>query len=685
MADTSVETQATEAPAAEGENQYDQEYYAQYYAAYGYDPASVPQTTGTVWGVDGLEYTPDPNPTRPAQPAKRQVGRPNKNSRDAKGAGVYNVYYDRWYTEGERRGLNLEKALTRCNPEKDSGFTKAQDPGTYFCVHFAHGCCTKGPDCVFLHRIPTKTDRFELTRDCFGREKYRDERDDMGGVGTFERDNRTLYVGRVGSYKDTDNAVRRHFSLWGEIENLRVLESKAVAFVRYKDRANAEFAREAMLGQSLDKNEILNVRWATEDPNPRAKEENFQRLEAIALKRLKETMPSVGAHGSLMEYESYYPTAEEATRRVRKAGAAALGDPTFGYTYVDESAEVDGAGSAAGQGNYEEAAYAAWYYQNYYGSEAQTTAEGKTENTVEAANDSGTKSSAAVADSENIQSKSLKSAISKGVLGDLATYRAQASAVAENAGLDAATVAGTTASAKRKRPPPPPPTRVKARIEEVQQKVSASDDEKQNTEKAKEKVFDPKTGVAKTAEEVAAAVKNGEQKKKGAPDAYYAFLAKRGKAKKEKDAEEEAQYAIQKSDEVIRDEESRTGNGPTDVQKSEDRIMPKRKERSQSPDRPRVDDRKRRRGADRDESDSSSDSSSSSHSRSRSRSRSRKGGESSRRSSSRRDSSTNSSSSSGSESDRRGRRKSRSRSSSRSSSGSLGSRSNDSRKKRGRR
>jgi len=33
-----------------------------------------------------------------------------------------------------------------------------------------------------------------------------------------------------------------------------------------------EFAREAMAGQSLDKGEILSIRWAFDDPNPVAQD-----------------------------------------------------------------------------------------------------------------------------------------------------------------------------------------------------------------------------------------------------------------------------------------------------------------------------------------------------------------------------------------------------------------------------
>lgn len=43
----------------------------------------------------------------------------------------------------------------------------------------------------------------------------------MGGVGSFNRQNRTLYVGRIketGTGPETEEVVIRHFREWGDIE-----------------------------------------------------------------------------------------------------------------------------------------------------------------------------------------------------------------------------------------------------------------------------------------------------------------------------------------------------------------------------------------------------------------------------------------------------------------------------------
>lgn len=86
-----------------------------------------------------------------------------------------------------------------------------------------------------------------------------DFRQDMGGVGGFASTNRTLYVGRITDVNE--ETVRKHFSPWGEIARIHLLRNRGVAFIEYKSRANAEFAKEAMMSQSLDHNETINVRY----------------------------------------------------------------------------------------------------------------------------------------------------------------------------------------------------------------------------------------------------------------------------------------------------------------------------------------------------------------------------------------------------------------------------------------
>ena len=47
--------------------------------------------------------------------------------------------------------------------------------------------------------MPSTFDIYSGNVDIFGRDKHSDYRDDMGGVGSFMRQNRTLYIGKRGS------------------------------------------------------------------------------------------------------------------------------------------------------------------------------------------------------------------------------------------------------------------------------------------------------------------------------------------------------------------------------------------------------------------------------------------------------------------------------------------------------
>jgi hypothetical protein len=92
--------------------------------------------------------------------------------------------------------------------------------------------------------------------DVFGRERFDEHRDDLGGVGSMRSNTKTLYVGRIQPSPDMRTIVEKHFKAWGDIELVKALHDKGIAFVTYQCRLNAEFAKEAMANQSLDHNEV---------------------------------------------------------------------------------------------------------------------------------------------------------------------------------------------------------------------------------------------------------------------------------------------------------------------------------------------------------------------------------------------------------------------------------------------
>jgi hypothetical protein len=168
------------------------------------------------------------------RPARPQVDPATfKNEAPPATGTIFNIWYNKW-SGGDREDAALSQtaAKGRCVVKTDTGFTRAdKTPGSYFCLFFARGICPKGQDCEYLHRLPTITDSeslcgeqicdilltcavFPSNIDCFGRDKFADYRDDMGGVGSFNRQNRTLYVGRIHVTDDIEEIVARHFQEW---------------------------------------------------------------------------------------------------------------------------------------------------------------------------------------------------------------------------------------------------------------------------------------------------------------------------------------------------------------------------------------------------------------------------------------------------------------------------------------
>ena len=89
-----------------------------------------------------------------------------------------------------------------------------------------------------------------------------------------------------------------------------MLTGRGVGFVTYSTEGNAQFAMEAMARQSLDhevsfiplprqslqlannQQEIINVRWATVDPNPMAQKREARRLEEQAAEAVRRALPA---------------------------------------------------------------------------------------------------------------------------------------------------------------------------------------------------------------------------------------------------------------------------------------------------------------------------------------------------------------------------------------------------------
>jgi hypothetical protein len=240
----------------------------------------VPTATGTFGrgaaGSSAQTDLEDRNTRWLQRPARKQADLDISRLQSHEGGNEFNIWYGKYsgdYTKG-KGGLGRDPAPTRCDPENDAGWTKgskrSESEKAYFCLHFAKGACSKGHECTFLHHIPTAIDdgTHEQMKDVFGRDRFQTHREDMTGVGAYSSDCRTLYVGGIKKKDEAESLLKRHFGIWGEIEQLNIISRLSIAFVRYRCRINAEIALIAMSNQSLGGGEVLNVRWAHDDPNP---------------------------------------------------------------------------------------------------------------------------------------------------------------------------------------------------------------------------------------------------------------------------------------------------------------------------------------------------------------------------------------------------------------------------------
>jgi len=200
----------------------------------------------------------------------------------------------------DARPAHRKRSATRCRPLQDCGATTGSDEGAkLFCLDFARGRCPDGPQCTHRHEIPRPRDDEDLEilnedYDIFGRkrslltshwERHHGKKEEganalrltalfVTGLRAPARQRTELCGGRKGSGAksiagDLDSAVRKAFGAFGEVVETRVVLDSVRGHkctVAYSSRSAAEFAKEAMTGQSLrpDGGELVQVRWAKE-------------------------------------------------------------------------------------------------------------------------------------------------------------------------------------------------------------------------------------------------------------------------------------------------------------------------------------------------------------------------------------------------------------------------------------
>ncbi|OUM59791.1 hypothetical protein PIROE2DRAFT_14589, partial [Piromyces sp. E2] len=253
--------------------------------------------------------------------------------------------------------------------------------------------------------------------------------------------------------------VRKHFEKFGDIEYVKVLKDKAVAFVQYKLRSVAEFVKEAMYGQSLDGDEVLNVRWAIEDSNPRVQQELQRKAEEQVYNAVNANLPVIGEYGTILDYEYGYQNMPDMYGYEQ--------GQTQAYPQVPSSAEAGDPSQYPSQyGDYYEGYYSSQYgvnpevYQNgatsYYGYEgydgqqpyySQPVVTETVDNTTTAKEKDKKETENDNKEEEEKEKEKEKPKEKQGILSD-ASLKNIANLINKS-------------QTKKKRPPPPPPPKSK--------------------------------------------------------------------------------------------------------------------------------------------------------------------------------------------------------------------------------
>lgn len=292
------------------------------------------------------------------RPARRQVlATEIQNTSHCEGQNEYNIWYGRHLTDRYNRPSHTDRdaAGYRCNPELDAGYTAADtQPGSsepYFCAFFAKGCCTKGSECRYKHRIPTLEDEYTLdwSRDIFGRERHKDHRDDMGGAGSFNHECKTLFVGGLqvdpmeqDGIQGLERFLWESFGAWGDVETVRVIPKKLIGFVTYAYRVQAEFAKVAMADQNFGKyGSLLSVKWAHQDGNAKRKNSVEEPSKKQRIGDVTETLPprqpeQPGEDAVRQTLESYCSAWQAYWASHVAEGSAGAGSLTQNYALLPE-------------------------------------------------------------------------------------------------------------------------------------------------------------------------------------------------------------------------------------------------------------------------------------------------------------------------------------------------------------
>lgn len=216
------------------------------------------------------------------------------NSNDAiPKSDVNREYFAEEHDRRARAGIDYESSYGKA--QANDTILKLQRTTPYYkrnrahvCSFFARGECTRGAECPYRHEMPITgelsqqniKDRYYGVNDPVAM-KLLNKAGDMPSLEPPEDESiKTLYVGGLDA-RISEQDLRDHFYALGEIESIKMVPQRAIAFVTYTTREGAEKAAEELSNKLVIKGLRLKLMWGRpQAPKPELESSDEARQQA---------------------------------------------------------------------------------------------------------------------------------------------------------------------------------------------------------------------------------------------------------------------------------------------------------------------------------------------------------------------------------------------------------------------
>ncbi|CAN0920888.1 Zinc finger CCCH domain-containing protein 49 [Linum grandiflorum] len=186
---------------------------------------------------------------------------------------VNREYFAEEHDRRARAGIDYESSYGKARPTDT--ILKLQRTSPYYKRNRAHVCsfyirgeCTRGAECPYRHEMPETgelsqqniKDRYYGVNDPVAM-KLLNKAGEMPSLEPPEDESiRTLYVGGLDA-RVSEQDLRDNFYAHGEIESIKMVPQRAIAFVAYTTREGAEKAAEELSNKLVIKGVRLKLMW----------------------------------------------------------------------------------------------------------------------------------------------------------------------------------------------------------------------------------------------------------------------------------------------------------------------------------------------------------------------------------------------------------------------------------------